>query len=109
MKNNGRKRKHRKEVLAKFEEYQIKYPEGIHEEIVTEGVYYTFARVSVVVNGLPGAIVGEGVSRRSGQIIPDEYNEELGRSIALGRARVACATKLACHKPWVKLRSLLMA
>lgn len=109
MKNGKRKRRHRKEVMVQFEQFRGKFPEGIREEIVAEGTYFTLARVSAIINDSPGSIVGEGLARRSGKIIPDENDPTLARNIALGRARVACAVKLANHKPWVKLRSLLMA
>jgi hypothetical protein len=107
MKNNGRKRKHRKEVMALFEQFKEKFPAAICEEIVVEGTYFTLARVIATVN--EGHIVGEGIARRSGKEAPDDNNPDLAKSISLGRAQVACAMKLACHKPWVKLRSLLMA
>lgn len=101
------RKKHRKEVMAAFERFVEKFPESITQEIVAEGVYFTLARISLAVNGI--SIVGEGLARRSGEDIPDENNADLARNISLGRAQVACATKLAQHKPWVKLRSLLMA
>lgn len=108
MKNGKRKRRHRKEVMATFEQFKEKFPTAIQEEIVAEGVYFTLARVSATLN--EGSIVGEGLARRSGgNGTQDEQNSVLAKSISLGRAKVACATKLALHKPWVKLRSLLMA
>ena len=95
--------------MAVFERYREKFPTAIQEEIVAEGTYFTLARVSVTVDETPGAIVGEGLARRSGQEFPDDSDPILAKNISLGRAHVACAMKLAYHKPWVKLRSLLMA
>jgi hypothetical protein len=110
MKNGRRKRRHRKEVMAMFAQFKEKFPASVREEIVAEGVHFTLARVSATMSESPGVIVGEGIARRSGDSkIQDEPNSNLGRSISLGRANVACAIKLASHKPWVKIRSLLMA
>jgi hypothetical protein len=111
MKNNGkRKRKHRKEVMALFEQFKEKFPVAVREEIVAEGEYFTLARVSAMVND--GFIIGEGLARRSGELgadAPDSIDPIRAKTISLGRAQVSCAMKLASHKPWVKLRNLLMA
>ena len=111
MKNNKRRRKHRKEVMGAFEAFKVKFPDALKEEIVAEGTYFTLARVSAIVksDGRDDLVIGEGLARRSGQQVPDSIDVELGRKISLGRATTACATKLACHKSWIKLRNLLMA
>ena len=109
MNHNGkRKRRHHKEIMGMYDQFRQKFPAAVREEIVTEGIYYTLARVMATVN--EGFIVGEGLSRRSGgNGIVDGQNSELAKEIALGRAHTACAIKLAYHKPWVKLKNLLMA
>jgi L-fucose isomerase-like protein len=103
---NG-KRSH-KEVMALFEKVRERWPTAIREEIVVEGVYFTLARVSVDFASGAVSVIGEGIARRSGEGVPDDNNPDLAKSISLGRARVACAMKLANHCVWVKLRSLLM-
>jgi hypothetical protein len=93
--------------MDKFYAFRMRFPDAIKEEILIEGTYFTLARVSAIFNS--DLIIGEGLARRSGQVAPDSINPELGKNIALGRATVACAVKLANHKSWVKMRSLLMA
>lgn len=76
-----------------------KYLDNPKEEIVYHGNRFTVARVTGEVEGKH--FVGEGVSRRS---YLDRQNENLARSIAIGRARKAILMKLSGKKP----RHLLM-
>ncbi len=74
-----------------------KFPEidatKLKQEVIYQGVTFTLTRLTYTPNTHP--IIAEGLSRRS-QV--DSPNDELGRSISLGRAMKALRKKLK-HEP----------
>jgi hypothetical protein len=93
------------DIWNRYDDFTGKFPELVKEEIVFEGVFITVARVTL---GDLNPIIGEGISKRSGCVVPDEPNG-LGREIAMGRAQKAAALKLASKKRWIKIHDDMMA